>query len=223
MRETKQDTHQQTTSSTNDTNIDQDIKDTKQETDQPDSKAKAELLRSVSVDPSTGSIDEDQLFVEVPSPGFQLASASLVVGRFTHRLVPNVCSICLCNYNVGNTVVWSSNEACEHVFHENCILQWLMKQREGPLCPCCRRDFVLDPYDIEDLDAMDLDGEIPVVDPNTGIPLLISHDTGGVESHPHDHITTDREFQQETQMTINMEEALSSAGSSNDSVQRIDN
>lgn len=25
-----------------------------------------------------------------------------------------------------------------------------MKQREGPLCPCCRRDFVLDPYDLDD-------------------------------------------------------------------------
>ena len=27
-----------------------------------------------------------------------------------------------------------------------------MKQREGPLCPCCRRDFVIDPYDMEDED-----------------------------------------------------------------------
>jgi hypothetical protein len=25
-----------------------------------------------------------------------------------------------------------------------------MKQREGPLCPCCRRDFVIDPYDLEE-------------------------------------------------------------------------
>jgi len=23
-----------------------------------------------------------------------------------------------------------------------------MKQREGPLCPCCRRDFIVDPFDL---------------------------------------------------------------------------
>lgn len=98
----------------------------------------------------TEEVDEDTLFVEVPAPGFQFASASLLVGQMTSRLVPNVCSICLCNYYPGNKIVWSSNEACEHVFHESCILQWIMKQREGPLCPCCRRDFVLDPYDMDD-------------------------------------------------------------------------
>lgn len=27
-----------------------------------------------------------------------------------------------------------------------------MKQREGPLCPCCRRDFVIDPFD--DMEAV---------------------------------------------------------------------
>jgi hypothetical protein len=31
--------------------------------------------------------------------------------------------------------------------------QWLTKQQrsvnaEGPVCPCCRRDFVIDPYDL---------------------------------------------------------------------------
>jgi hypothetical protein len=117
--------------------------------DVPDEKA-------VAVDASMKSIDEDQLFIEVPTPGFQLGSVSNtstppIAGQLKpKRLVPNVCSICLCNYYPGNSIVWSSNEACDHVFHEHCILQWIMKQREGPLCPCCRRDFVLDPYDVED-------------------------------------------------------------------------
>jgi hypothetical protein len=28
--------------------------------------------------------------------------------------------------------------------------EWLLNQREGPLCPCCRQDFVVDPYDLEE-------------------------------------------------------------------------
>ena len=71
---------------------------------------------------------------------------------FIRTLYSILCSICLSNYYPGETIVWSSNEGCEHAFHEQCIFQWLMKQREGPLCPCCRRDFVIDPYDMEDED-----------------------------------------------------------------------
>lgn len=49
---------------------------------------------------------------------------------------------------VGSDIVWSSNENCDHHFHANCIERWLLKQREGPLCPCCRQDFVVDPFDL---------------------------------------------------------------------------
>lgn len=28
-----------------------------------------------------------------------------------------------------------------------------MKQREGPLCPCCRRDFIVDPFDLLEEEA----------------------------------------------------------------------
>ena len=82
------------------------------------------------------------------------------------RLVHNLCSICLDSYGIGSTVTWSSNDLCEHVFHEKCILDWLHQQKlqqedsadapppreeEGSsknnstgslLCPCCRQDFV---------------------------------------------------------------------------------
>jgi Ring finger domain len=115
--------------------------------------------------------DEDDSFILVPVPGLPSNSlldfltsgsnsynnlqASNHSSSSKHRMsttqilrqVPIECSICLCEYTVGSDVVWSSNPQCEHVFHKDCIEQWLMKQREGPLCPCCRRDFVIDPFD----------------------------------------------------------------------------
>lgn len=69
------------------------------------------------------------------------------------RLVSGLCAICLCNYQVGSDIVWSSNAACEHCFHEHCIERWLIRQRDGPLCPCCRREFVVDPYDLQEDDG----------------------------------------------------------------------
>jgi hypothetical protein len=42
-------------------------------------------------DTSLKSVDEDQLVVEIPSPGFQFASAAMPVGQLTNRQIPNLC------------------------------------------------------------------------------------------------------------------------------------
>lgn len=57
------------------------------------------------------------------------------------RKASGTCAICLCNFEEGNVVAWSSNDGCCHVFHHDCIVSWLVKQAQ-PACPCCRRDFV---------------------------------------------------------------------------------
>ncbi len=76
------------------------------------------------------------------------------------RSVPKFCAICLDEYEKNDRVCWSSNKECTHVFHEDCIQQWLMtsgKKRstnkyfskhptdkellENADCPCCRQDF----------------------------------------------------------------------------------
>ena len=77
------------------------------------------------------------------------------------RSVPIFCAICLSEYEKCDRVCWSSNKECSHVFHESCILQWLIssgKKRSmnhqftrhpsdkellrNELCPCCRQDFI---------------------------------------------------------------------------------
>jgi len=78
------------------------------------------------------------------------------------RRVPIFCAVCLQEFEDGERVAWSANSDCSHVFHEDCIVRWLVSlgrtkaktQRfsdeptESQLlgydmeCPCCRQDFV---------------------------------------------------------------------------------
>mmetsp|Transcript_2150 Transcript_2150/g.3323 ORF Transcript_2150/g.3323 Transcript_2150/m.3323 type:complete len:327 (+) Transcript_2150:222-1202(+) len=77
------------------------------------------------------------------------------------RSVPIFCAICLSEYEKCDRVCWSSNIECNHVFHEDCILQWLIssgkkrsmnefftrhptdeKLLEHEFCPCCRQGFI---------------------------------------------------------------------------------
>jgi len=57
----------------------------------------------------------------------------------------DVCPICLDNFEVGDIVMWSrrNHGSCSHVFHEDCLLQWLLEQRENE-CPTCRACFIAD-------------------------------------------------------------------------------
>jgi Ring finger domain len=59
------------------------------------------------------------------------------------RLVMNCCAICLGSYEVGDAVVWSSNQSdCQHVFHEDCMVEWMCKMQCGTPCPMCRQNFL---------------------------------------------------------------------------------
>lgn len=76
------------------------------------------------------------------------------------RYQDNECSICLGNFSEGETVSWSALD-CEHIFHQDCLLNWLMTlgqksigNRNGNTimqvhlcrysmkCPNCRQDFI---------------------------------------------------------------------------------
>mmetsp|Transcript_17541 Transcript_17541/g.24179 ORF Transcript_17541/g.24179 Transcript_17541/m.24179 type:complete len:230 (-) Transcript_17541:16-705(-) len=49
----------------------------------------------------------------------------------------STCVICLSPYEVGDNIVTTRN--CSHVFHRECISQWLQKSVE---CPYCRTELV---------------------------------------------------------------------------------
>jgi Ring finger domain len=63
------------------------------------------------------------------------------------RGVPNSCAICLSPYEVGDTIVWSSNPMCEHAFHAECMIHWSVEEHGPPHCPCCRKIFIQDSED----------------------------------------------------------------------------
>lgn len=58
------------------------------------------------------------------------------------KSIPNNCAICLSEYVSGDTIVTSCNSMCPHAFHQECIVEWLVKMQVGAPCPCCRRTFV---------------------------------------------------------------------------------
>mmetsp|Transcript_5254 Transcript_5254/g.11606 ORF Transcript_5254/g.11606 Transcript_5254/m.11606 type:complete len:378 (-) Transcript_5254:45-1178(-) len=78
------------------------------------------------------------------------------------RHVPLSCAICLTDFEESERISWASNPECTHVFHEDCIVQWLVTLGRNHAvsldpnetefldfkleCPCCRQDFILKPY-----------------------------------------------------------------------------
>jgi len=43
-----------------------------------------------------------------------------------NRIVPAFCAICLDQYTPTQTISWSSNTECTHIFHQECIVNWLV-------------------------------------------------------------------------------------------------
>ena len=82
----------------------------------------------------------------------------LLLPKLQLRRLPKMCAICLDEYHENEKVTWSSNPLCQDVFHQECILDWLVtNERANQLdvqrhrkeakdamlsCPCCRQNFM---------------------------------------------------------------------------------
>lgn len=51
------------------------------------------------------------------------------------------CAICLNRFESGQKVCQASNTACIHKFHAECMVAWLLKH---PECPICRQEYLSD-------------------------------------------------------------------------------
>jgi hypothetical protein len=51
------------------------------------------------------------------------------------------CAICLSHFKPQQLVCESNNSSCQHVFHKDCMVDWLMKRHDN--CPMCREVYVL--------------------------------------------------------------------------------
>jgi hypothetical protein len=51
------------------------------------------------------------------------------------------CAICLSHFKPQQLVCASNNSSCQHVFHKDCMVDWLMKHHDN--CPMCREVYLL--------------------------------------------------------------------------------
>lgn len=81
--------------------------------------------------------------LRVPVPMTRRESFATVTSEYTFdddsTTGDNVCPICLCGYKKGDVLVVSQH--CTHCFHKDCILEWLEKHDN---CPICRINMVTD-------------------------------------------------------------------------------
>lgn len=52
----------------------------------------------------------------------------------TRTLSKQQCSICLDTYKTGETICWAKTDECDHIFHQECIMEWMKDHDDCPLC-----------------------------------------------------------------------------------------
>jgi len=118
---------------------------TSEESEGNDSKAEQVVDIETPADKEASSLEQDTEGCDhetIKSPERRPSSANFL-GHFwkTHEAKENECSICLGGYCPGDTICVAEASKCDHVFHQDCIAEWL---KTHDCCPLCRVDLMGD-------------------------------------------------------------------------------
>jgi hypothetical protein len=75
-------------------------------------------------------VEEEEVGEEVEEE--EEETVSLTAAKYTVEMDNKECSICLIDFEIDDSVVVLD---CHHIFHQNCILEWVTRKKD---CPNCR-------------------------------------------------------------------------------------
>jgi hypothetical protein len=91
--------------------------------------------------PSGEALEVEAEAPQPPAPPTNSSTASCVMGSDDCESLAGEdemagCAICLSHFKTQELVCKSNNSSCQHVFHKDCMVDWLMKRHDN--CPMCR-------------------------------------------------------------------------------------
>lgn len=94
------------------------------------------------------TVSDDESVIEMGDPPGKKEKKNansysrFLVSTWRRPTATDECSICLQSYNPGQTICLAKNPLCKHVFHHDCIEEWLKDHSD---CPLCRVNLVYRP------------------------------------------------------------------------------
>jgi hypothetical protein len=103
-------------------------------------------VESTTGDQDTPPSGETAEAKQPPAPPINSSLASCAMGSDDCESIAGEeemagCSICLSHFKPQELVCESNNSSCQHVFHKDCMVDWLMKYHDD--CPMCREVYLL--------------------------------------------------------------------------------
>ena len=124
---------------------------THQLTEDADAKNLAVIISGVGSNDDNGKDEADFSSKNTATGTASVGILETIRSALSHTVRSTIkpeCSICLTEYQGGDTISWSKDDKCGHIFHEECITEWLSTpKRDGFLndaCPLCRSKLVRD-------------------------------------------------------------------------------